>query len=108
MLARGDNDRLQAKTEEYLRVLEEEVRALRQAMNDGSSSQSVRKRLHRLVSHGSILKATSMLAAIEHMNGLVTNYPREVWDEAFENLEESVRELGVNLRRLVESYRSLE
>lgn len=108
MLARGDSERLLSKTNEYLRVLDEEVRVLRRLVEaEDADSKAVSKRLHRLVSHGSILKASSLLAAIEDTGKRVGQRPREAWPEALEPLEEAARELGVNLRRIVESYRSL-
>ena len=107
MLARGDRQRLLAKTEDYLRSLDVEIAQLRELIERPESEHfQIRRRLHRLLSHGGILKAADLVKAIEGMGDAVKTLPRDQWLDPLEDLEESARELGVNLRRIVESYRS--
>lgn len=109
MLSRGNPDKLLEKCDDYIKVLDEEMRVLREMVNsDESDPGQIGKRLHRLLSHGSILKAELFVGAVNHMRSVVKGRPRENWMGAFENLDEAAREVGINLRRIVGEYHSRE
>ncbi len=107
ILARGDNDRLLAKAEDYLNTLEQEIAALRMLLeSEPPDLIKVRKRVHRLLSHGGILKVQKLMQAIDHFQASLADSNQDGWNDCLEGIEEANRELAFNLRRIVESYRS--
>jgi signal transduction histidine kinase/CheY-like chemotaxis protein len=109
MLARGDREKLRERAEHYVEVMAEELQSLRALIEEPSTDVlAIRKQLHRLLSHGSVIKAEHFLESVRELSDKVKTQPRPQWETAIELLEEAKREVAVNLRRIVAQYRSSE
>lgn len=107
LLSRGDRDKLRERANEFVRILEAEMESLRERLaSPHPEIGELRKQLHRLLSHGSVIKADHFLAAVRELSDRVKTQPPDKWQEALERLEEAGREVAVNLRRIVAEYRS--
>jgi signal transduction histidine kinase/CheY-like chemotaxis protein len=107
VLAGGSRAKLMQKCEEYLQILDGEIdTTVAQIARSPDDSRAIAKRLHRLTSHGSIVKARRFLDAVDHLREAVKNAAPAEWAPAVEELEEKKRELAINLRRVVDEYRS--
>jgi CheY-like chemotaxis protein len=107
LLANGSMSQLMDRCEEYISILHTEVEALEALVADEDTElELVGKELHRLTSHASIIKAQSFITQIEEVRKVIKSHPQGSWDAAMEALNDSSRELALNLRRVVDEYRS--
>ena len=106
-LAHGSMDRLMVQCDEYLRILRDEVHATLALLNEDDINLTLlSKRLHRLTSHGSIVKARRFMTAIDIVRREARSGNTDAVRSVAHVLEECYRELAINLRRVVDEYRS--
>lgn len=107
LLASGSMSQLMDRCEEYISILHTEVETLERLLSaENPSKPLIGKQLHRLTSHASIVKARAFMDQIEEMRQVLKASSSEEWAAGFEALSDRVRELALNLRRIVDEYRS--
>ena len=107
LLSGGSMVQLMDRCEEYISILHTEMASLEGLIeSEQPSDDLVAKELHRLMSHASIVKAQAFIAQIEAMQKEVRSTPIDKWPLAMEALNDGSRELALNLRRVVDEYRS--
>ncbi len=107
ILAHGSMERLMQRCDEFLRILRQEVEATEKLICDNPADiTAISKRLHRLTSHGSIVKAKHFMAAVEAVRESVQRGQCDAWSQPLRDLDEQYRTLAINLRRVVDEYRS--
>ncbi|MFP4283234.1 MAG: ATP-binding protein, partial [Opitutales bacterium] len=108
LLCRGSMNRLMEKCEEYLAILHREVETTEGLLLDGQSDpEAISKRLHRLASHGSIVKAQRFIEQVEIVGQQVrAGAPLRHRENAANEINERYRELALNLRQVVAEYHS--
>lgn len=110
VLAGGSMERLMDKCEEYLAILRQEVEDTLELVGHRRTEDipALGKRLHRLTSHASIVKSRTFIEAVDALRWRVKNDGTETWPKAADQVLEKSRELAINLRRVVDEYRSPE
>ena len=105
LLCRGDSSLLEGRCDDYVSILKKELKSVKQSMEEpGPDPVIVAKKLHRMISHLSIIKANDCIAAVTELQTCVKEKPRNEWDLLLERVEEQCRAVGVNLRRSALEY----